>query len=183
VMWYTDFALPAVPGVLQFRELVVSVAADGPGRTAIRIDAEVQWLPARPAAENIPASARVVTITPLGFAPGDHQVTVTDPARVARIATAVNALPLASSRWLECLNGPGPGMQLTFRATASSRALAVVTAVGRGCPGVQIVVEGKPMPMLVGAAPLSQQVMTIAGFYWKPAIQMSTSTVSPSAPS
>ena len=43
-------------------ELVVSVAADGPGRVAIRVDAQVLWLPAKPAEERIPAAAKVVTI-------------------------------------------------------------------------------------------------------------------------
>jgi hypothetical protein len=109
VMWYSQFTLPAVPGVLTGRELVAAVAADGPGRTALQVDAYVQWLPPRTAAEAIPASARVVTIAPIAAA--GQQVTVTDPARVARIAAAVNALPLypqsSEPMWCDILYAPG----------------------------------------------------------------------------
>src|SRR5947208_1728455 len=52
--WTDMFALPAVPGVLTERELVVLAVANH-GETAIRVDAQVVWLPARPAAERIPA--------------------------------------------------------------------------------------------------------------------------------
>ena len=43
-------------------ELLVSVADDGPGKVAIRVDAQAIWLPAGPAAERVPATAKVVTI-------------------------------------------------------------------------------------------------------------------------
>jgi hypothetical protein len=149
--------------------LVVSVAADGPGGTTIRADAFVEWVPARSAAETIPASARVVTITPVASeAAVDHQVTVTDPARVARIAVAVNALPLYPPRspmWCD-LRGSGPVMRLTFRASAGSRERAVVTAYQELCQLVNVVIDGKPMPPLDGAQNLIQRVMAIVGFRW-----------------
>jgi hypothetical protein len=174
VMWDADFTLPAVPGVLASRELVVSIAADGPNRTAIRADAFVGWVPARTAAETIPASAMVVTITPVaGQTPFGHQVTVTDPALVARIAAAVNALPLYPPRgpmWCDILvpasGSGGEALRLTFRAGAGSRALAVVTAVQDPCPVVEIVIDGKTMPSLNGAQTLIQRVMAIAGYRW-----------------
>ena len=48
------FALPAVPGVLTQRELVVLAVRTG-SQTAIRVDAQVVWLPARPARRTGPA--------------------------------------------------------------------------------------------------------------------------------
>ena len=170
-MWFADFSLPDIPGVLLNRELIAAVAADGPGQTAIRVDAEVLWVPAKTAAERIPAGTRVVTITPItgdvAPAAADHQVTITDRTRSARIAAAVNALPLNPRvDWMECGPGPGPGMRLTFRATATGPVLAVVTAYRELCPVVQVVVGGKKMPLLEGAGTLFQQVMTIAGFRW-----------------
>ena len=167
VMWDTEFTLPAVPGVLTERELVVSIAADGPDRTAIRADAFVGWVPARPAADTIPASARMVTITPVAAA--GQQVTVTDPARVARIAAAVNALPVyppRSAGWCDIRIPPGgiPAMRLTFRTSAGSRELAIVTA--SQCQLVNVVIDGKTMPSLYGTQTLIQQVMAIAGVRW-----------------
>jgi hypothetical protein len=170
-MWYTQFSLPDVPGVLLNRVLLAAVQADGPDRTAIRVDAEVMWVPAKPAAELIPAVA-VVTITPVpgGVPPAkaDHQMTITDRALSARIAAAVNALPLYPQvDFIECGPGPGPGMRLTFRATATGPVLAVVTAYKELCPLVQVVTGGKTMPPLDGAETLFQRVMAIAGFHWR----------------
>jgi hypothetical protein len=170
--WYAEFSLPDVPGVLVNRVLIAEVAAAGPHQTAIRVDAEVIWLPVKPAAEHIPAAAHIVTITPISGdrrpAAADHQVTITDPGQTARIAAAVNALPLDTPvDWMECGPGPGPGMRLTFRATATSPALAVVTAYQELCPVVQVVTGGKNMPVLDGAETLFQRVMAIAGFHWK----------------
>ena len=56
--WNDEFDLPAVPNVLTQRSLLVEVVGDGSTRTAIRVDSEVVWLPAKPAAERIPAGER-----------------------------------------------------------------------------------------------------------------------------
>jgi len=175
VMW-SDFDLPAVPGVLVGRDLVAAVAADGPGRTAIRVDAYVEWVPVKTAAEAIPASARVVTITPVAdgapLAGAGHQVTVSDPAGVARIAAAVTALPLypQSSDMMWCdINlppGGGPAIRLTFRASAGGPELAIVTAYQDWCQLVRVVIDGKSMPSLNGAQTVIQQAMAIAGVRW-----------------
>ena len=92
------FALPAVPGVLTERELV-ALATVYQGQTAIRVDAQVVWLPARSAAERIPAGVTTITVTPVfGFNRNprakrlDHAFTVTDPAKVARIVALGNGL-------------------------------------------------------------------------------------------
>src|SRR6185437_6648768 len=96
--WTRVFALPAVPDVLTQRELVVLAVRSG-SQSAIRVDAQVVWLPARPVAERAPPAARVLTVTPVfGFNPAprarrlDRAFTVTDPATVARIAAVVNGL-------------------------------------------------------------------------------------------
>ena len=60
--WTSVFALPAVPDVLTQRELVVLAVRSG-SQTAIRVDAQVVWLPARPVAERVPPAARVLTVT------------------------------------------------------------------------------------------------------------------------
>jgi hypothetical protein len=185
VMWIITVTLPDVPGVLTERQLVATVAADGPGRVAIRVDAYSVWLPVRPAAETIPASARSVTITPVAGEPAaDHQVTVTDPARVARIAATVNALPVYPPRspmWCDILLplGGGPAMRLTFR-TSAGRELAVVTAYQEECQLVDVVTGGRTMPALDGAQTLIQRAMAIAGIAW-PDFPATGPTATPSA--
>jgi hypothetical protein len=173
-MWFAGFTMPAVPGASSAGELVVAVASDGPGLTAIRVDAYVEWVPVKTAAELIPASARVVTIAPVADGaprPAGRPVVVTDPAEVARIAADVNALPLypQSTAMMWCdINlppGGGPAIRLTFSASAGSQELAVVTAYQEWCQLVRVVIDGKTAP-LSGAQTLIQQVMAIAGVRW-----------------
>jgi hypothetical protein len=57
-------------------------------------------------------------------------------------------------------------MRLTFRATLSGPALAVVTAQTGGCGAVAVTIGGKPMPALGQAASMQQQLATIAGLHW-----------------
>jgi hypothetical protein len=172
VTWEITFTLPDLPGVLDERQVTAQVAADGAHATAIRVDASAVWLPVRPPAETIGASARVVTITPVGHRDAaDRQVTITDPAMVGKIAAAVNALPLYPPRspmWCDLALRPGgdPAMQLTFRASAGGPELAVVTADQELCSLVNVAAGGKTMPALDGANTLIQQVMAIDGTRW-----------------
>lgn len=165
-------------------ELEVSVAADGPGEVAIRLDARATWLPARPAAERVPAAAQVVTITHVpGSEPqpaGDAPVTMTNPAMVARIAAIVDALPVFPPGITSCPLSDGSGMRLTFRATPSGPALAVVTAQTDGCESVAVTIGGKSMPTLAQSASLQQQVATMAGLHW-PAGQLPAGPTTPTA--
>lgn len=165
-MWYTVFSQPAMPG----GQLLVAVASDGNGHTAIRVDAQVVWLPAKPAAERIPSAAKIVTITPVpGFAPvsaHDQTVTITDPAAVAKIAAVIDALPVFPPGERSCPLFQGRGMRLTFRAAPAGPALAVVTGDTTGCGTVAVIIDGRPMLALGQATSMQQQVMAIAGIRW-----------------
>jgi hypothetical protein len=169
-MQFDQFTLPAVPGVLPNRWVLVSVADDGADHTAIRVDAEVGWLPPKPAAERIPAAAEAVTITPVaGLRPlpaDDRPVTVTDPAKVARIAAVIDGLPLFPPGEFSCPADFGRAMRLTFRATLAGPVLAEVTGQTGGCGAVQVDIEGKPMPQLWQSDQMQQHVMAIAGIRW-----------------
>ena len=175
-LWTDVFALPAVPHVLTQRELVVLAVPDG-GQTAIRADAQVVWLPARPAAERIPPGARVVTVTPVfGFYPDplferlDRAFTVIDPAKVARIAAVVNGLPRFPDGTFSCPADFGGQMRLTFSAAPGGPALARLTAQYGGCGSVSVRVGSRDMPALTeypdSGPPLQQQVLAIAGVSW-----------------
>lgn len=54
-----------VPAVLTSRDLFVQVVSAGHGKTAIRAESQVIWLPAKPAAERVPSAAESVTVTAL----------------------------------------------------------------------------------------------------------------------
>ena len=118
--WYQMFSLPDVPGVLDSRELVVEVVQDG-DKTAIRVDAQVAWQPARPASEKVPAAAKAVTISmDLGLNQGGKKppkpVTITDPAKVRALTALINGLALFPPGAFSCPADFGDDLVLTFRA-------------------------------------------------------------------
>lgn len=174
--WTGMFALPAVPDVLTQRELIVLAVRDG-DQTAIRADAQVVWLPARPAAERIPPGARVVTVTPVfGLYPEpryerlDRAFTVTDPAKVARIAAIIDGLARFPAGASSCPADSGGQMRLTFFARPGGPALARVAAQYGGCGSVSVRIGGRDMPALTvypdSGPPLQRQVLAIAGVSW-----------------
>jgi len=163
------FTLPDITGVLDSRELVVQVVPDG-DKTAIRVDAQVTWQPARPAIEKIPATAKAVTISlDLGMNQGSRKppkpVTITDPAKVKELRTLINSLPLTPPGVFHCPLGFGDSLGLTFRARPGAAALAVATVLLSGCAGVDLTIGGKSQPVLAGLS--GTQIFKIAGLSWK----------------
>jgi hypothetical protein len=174
--WTSMFALPAVLDVLIQRELVVLAVRSG-SQTAIRVDAHVVWLPARPGAERVPPTAAVLTVTPVfGLNPDpraerlDRAFTVTDPVAVARIAAVVNGLVRSPAGAFSCPADFGAQMRLTFSARLGGPALARLTAQYGGCGVVSVRIGGRDMPGLSeeprSGPPLQQQVLAIAGVSW-----------------
>ena len=175
--WFDQFSLPVVAGVLTERWLLVTVAAGRSGQTAIRVDAQVVWLPARSAAERIPPDARVVTVAPVfGLQPDkkleplDPAFTVTNPAKVAGIAAAINGLTLFPPGMFSCPIDFGAEMRLTFRTSRRGPVVARVTAQYGGCGVVSVSIGGRSMPALSdytgSGQQLQQRVLAIAGVRW-----------------
>jgi hypothetical protein len=140
------------------RELIVTVARGSPGGTAVRADAQVVWVTARPSWERVPANARVVTITvdePGGRS--SRTLTVTG-APVRRIIKLVNALGAAQPGAINCPADRGPLVSLVFRHAKSGPALATVVADGSGCGGVSFELGQRPAPPLTGGPGLVKQL-------------------------
>jgi hypothetical protein len=141
-VWENDYALPPVPAVEDTRELTVEVADAGHGQTAIRVDAQVTWLPARPASEMVPAAATAVTLSllpnPNLNKKPPQPVTVTSPEAVRPIIALVNSLAVFPPGPREC--GPGGSsvvaLVLTFLAAPQGRVLATAYVSTEGCEPV-----------------------------------------------
>jgi hypothetical protein len=169
------FALPPVPGVLPQRQLVVT-AMPYRGQTALRTDAQVAWLPVRPATERIPSGVRAVTVTPV-FGSNqdprgdrlDHAFTVTDPATVARIVALANGLTVYPPGVHPCPADFGGAMRLAFLDRAGSQ-VARFSAQYGGCGIASVSIGGKTQPALstyTTSGPLFQdRVLAIAGVRW-----------------
>ena len=162
------FSLPPVTGVLDSRQLIVEVVRDG-GDTAIRVDAQVTWLPARGASEQVPARAKAVTIAmDIGLNQGSKKppkpATITDPAKVRKLLALINGLPLPSPGIRNCPADFGDTLTLTFRASPQGPPLAVATVELSGCQGVALTIGSKPQPDLQGG--IGPQILQIAALPW-----------------
>jgi hypothetical protein len=162
------FSLPPVAGVLDSRQLIVEVVRDG-GNTAIRVDAQVTWLPARPAREQVPARADAVTIAmDIGMNQGGKKppkpATITNPAKVRELVALINGLPLASPGTFHCPADFGDSLTLTFRGSPHGPPLAVATVKLSGCQGMALTIGGLPQPGLQGET--GPQILKIAALPW-----------------
>lgn len=170
--WDRTFSLSPIPCVLNARDLVVEVTGAGHGQTAIRVDAQVSWQPARPARERVPATARVVTITQLPSLdpPASRPpapVTITSLAVIRRLSTLVNSLQLSTiGPDASCPLPLVGGIQLTFLAQAGGPSLAVAQGPA-ACGTVQFSAGGKQQPALQITSSFIPQVLKLAGLHWK----------------
>jgi hypothetical protein len=120
--WFDIFSLPAIPAVLDSRQLIVEVVADS-GKTAIRVDSQVTWLPARPAGEKVPPAVRAVTVSEyLGWnvdSQPPRPVTITDPAKVRALVALIDGLPMPPQFGAiaeSCPDSNGSDLTLAFSA-------------------------------------------------------------------
>jgi hypothetical protein len=134
------------------------------------------WPSGRAAAGTIPSDARVVTVTPVfGRDPNisrhhlDHAFTITDPAKVTRIAAIINGLAPFPVGVLSCAEDNGAAMQLTFRTSLGGPAVSTVLATYTGCSGISSP-DAPNLPFLEDYTSSGQQVqqlvMAIAGVRW-----------------
>jgi hypothetical protein len=166
---FSMFRLPAVPGVLNSRYLVVYAIVTGGGQIVIRAYAQVNYQPPRPPGERVPSAARAVTITPLaspvpGASPPPAPVTITGATAVRRIIALVDSLPLSTVGRVPCPSG-GAGIQLTFRARPGGPPLA--TAQGGPCWSLLFAIGGRQQPALQITSTFDARVLAIAGLHWK----------------
>jgi hypothetical protein len=170
--WTQIASLPAIPAVLDSRELVITAVQDG-GQTAIRVDAQVTWQPARPSSEKVPAAAKAVTVSMnLGLNQGGKKpprpVTITDQAAVRKLTALINGLALFPPGIFNCPADFGGSLVLTFLAGPGTPPLAVATAQLSGCGGVDLTIGGKSEPALAGpGTDGGPQILSAAGLSWK----------------
>ncbi len=104
---FLRFEWPPIPSVLYARALSVALVALPGGSTAMRADAADMWDIPRPSFERIPSRASVLDVS-VGrpHARPSLALTVTDRAKVKKIANAINALPTAQPIAIACPDMP-----------------------------------------------------------------------------
>jgi hypothetical protein len=171
VVLFAEFSAPPAAGLAE-RTLVVSVAPAGTAVgaaaasdvTGIRVDAQVTWMPAKPAAERIPAAAREITVT---FSGGDgdgdgagraRTWRITDAATVARVKAIADGLPLVPPGLTHCPADLGRQVEFVFRAERGGPVLATVVASTGGCGTATVAIGGHAYPPLWHAGLLAEAV-------------------------
>jgi hypothetical protein len=172
------FAVPAVPGLFDQRELTVSAAAAGHGQTAIRVDAMVDWIPARAPGDTVPATARVAVLTETkdtnvhGKPPAVATATLTDARQVAALAAYLNRLPVnPPGAVYSCPAAIGGGsIAVAFRARPDGPSLAGAVATFEGCAFLSFTMPGQSPAEIGGPGAgndLLAEVNRVAGLHWK----------------
>jgi hypothetical protein len=172
------FAVPAVPGLFDQRELTVSAVAAGHGRTAIRVDAMVDWIPARAPGDTVPATARVAVLTETkggngnGKPPVIATATLTDAEQVAALAAYLNGLPVnLPGAVYNCPAAIGGGsIAVSFRAHTDGPGLAGGIATFEGCAFLSFTMPGQSSAEIGGPSAgndLLAEVNRVAGLHWK----------------
>jgi hypothetical protein len=168
------FSLSQIAGVLNQREMLVDVAGAGRGQTAIRVDAQDTWIPAKSPDAVIPAAAAVVTASMNYGMNADGRkppapVTITDPATVAKVAALINGQPPFPPGTHSCPMDDGMAFILTFRARRAGPVLATATLALNGCgaTGLEVGTQDYGLGDLDSARPLATQILKVTGLPWK----------------
>jgi hypothetical protein len=144
--WSASFSWPPVGQLLDTRTLVVSVTAVAGGMTGIRVDAQVTWLPAKPASDLVPAGATILTAVLShglnAWQAGHPLTTTTDAALIAAIRARANALPVAFPGTRSCPADFGQLLTLSFYAETGAKPLATVEVDPAGCQSAEVVEQG-----------------------------------------
>lgn len=129
--------------------------------------------PSPPSGETVPAASTAVT---LALHPDmnvhvkpPNPVTVTDPAKVSKLAALINGLPAFPAGAYSCPFDGGAALVLTFSGGKGRPSLAVATVSLEGCEGVGLVTGGKRQPgagVPDGGRQVAAQAMKAAGLNW-----------------
>lgn len=161
------FSWPALGGVLETRSLLVTVTQLPDGSTGLRADAQDVWLIPRSAGELVPAGVHVVDVTRAATGqPPTLSLTVTDAAKVHKIVTLIDRLPIAQPGAWSCpaLSDQGQFVTFTFRASAGGPALAQASQAAWAtepttpCDPMSFAVRGRGQTPLLGGAAVVHEV-------------------------
>ena len=128
--------------------LVTVAIASTPVGSAVRIDAEVIWIPLRSTEESISAGITAVTIQDDGYSP-PHSVTLTDLTAITAVTDAFNQLSAIPS--IFCVGGPimkGVDHSYTLSFVDYGSKNPSLTAGTTGCGSIAVQIHGQEQPQL-----------------------------------
>ncbi|HET6915275.1 MAG TPA: hypothetical protein VFH56_04230 [Acidimicrobiales bacterium] len=129
---WAQFATNSVPAGIFSATLSEAVARVPDGRSEIRLDALVVWIPQRPSSEIVPTNVKVVTITrtpgsattPAGLT--SATVTLTDPQQIANLVQIFNSL--SATPTVQCVPPPETSYRIAFAESTASKPILVASS-------------------------------------------------------
>ena len=135
-----------------WRQLALNAAALGGGWTALRVDSEAGWLAPRPSNELIPQGITQIEFKwNLRNPSRGGSATITKPARVDGLVSAVNSLQAGAGT---CNTAPNGFITLAFGAANRKAPLAVATW-DPPCRNLELIIPGRPSVSLMSGSPTS----------------------------
>lgn len=137
------------------------------GSTLLRVTVVIGYVAARPTTEALPRAAELIVVPtfPLGSNQNAPQLTVTDPARIARIEQIIDRLPKAPTGLTHCPFDNGAGLALDFESAQNTTLADAVLGVA-GCQRVQVSISGYNEPALTGGSQAVAQIQAVLGTRW-----------------
>jgi hypothetical protein len=170
--WFVKFNWRPISGVLAERTLVVQFVRLPRGSTGVRADAQDVWVIPRPAGERIPSSASVLDVAvDRRSMPPSLSMTVTDTAKVSKIAAMINRLPTVQPGAVSCpaFPGDGPFVTFDFRAAEGGPLLAEASEPGwareptTACDPMALTIGGHKWTPLLGGASVVRRSQALLG--------------------
>jgi hypothetical protein len=154
-------------------QLGAEVGPSGNGKTVLRVDAIVSYLPGRTAAETIAGAGSVVVTAYVGQkqrpyigpVPGETR-TVTDRSEVSKLAAVVNSRPTESDEPRSCPNdiGVSRGLWLDFRPDRAGGTDYRIDIDPGACGDTTVTAGGVLQPTLATAP--TGQILRFLGVTW-----------------
>jgi hypothetical protein len=170
------FSWPPIAGILNYRELNVTVTALADGETGVLAEAQSSWVVTRSPSEMVPAGVKGVVVTlsriPATGQPPLHTAAITNRKLVRRAVTLIDSLAVAQPGTFNCPAMIGPARQLTvtFSAGPAGPALAKAELTiyahrpsgGDSCDPIQFWIRGRAQTALVGTS-FARKIEALAG--------------------
>jgi hypothetical protein len=165
---------PAIPAVLGLRELAVSVTSLSGTVTGVLAQAESDWIVPRPPSERVPAGAHEIDVTSAKLdGPTTVSLSLTNAAKVRRIASLIDAMPIVQPATYSCPELTAVGarvMTFKFRARVGGQLLAQatytdyarLTAPSGPCNPIDFSIGGRRQEALIGGE-FVKQVQPVLG--------------------
>ncbi len=123
---WVDDQIGGMPPGVDSASLLISVAPVTGGKTALRVDAQVTWRPAKPPGTTVPPQDHVAVVSIVESNPNNpglpapRSVLVTTRATVSRLVRAVDNLPAPLPGAISCPAELGTSYVIAFATSASA---------------------------------------------------------------